>query len=485
MAWQRALGDETLMAVAERAVGHIEAEMGEGRREAIGGHPEIEMALVEAYRATGREAYLVLARTFVERRGRGLLGVGRLGSRYWQDHESPRTAQTPAGHVVRQMYLDCGVVDVAVETGDRELLEAALRRWDAMWSRHTYLTGALGSRHRDEAFGDPYELPPDRAYAETCAAIGSSMLAWRLLLATGEERFADAFERTLYNAVLPGLSLDGSGFFYTNPLLMREDPVTSSVAPGARQPWYPCACCPPNLMRTTSTFEHHVATVDDAGIQLHQFVAGTISAELAGAPVRMRLETDYPWQGGVALTIESAGERPWALSIRLPAWLRSADARVAGEPVTIDHSSGALVVERVWSAGDRLELELEMPARFTLPHPSIDAARGCAALERGPLVYCLEQADLAEGTPLDDVEIELDGQPSLSAADGLPADIQALTTRARIRPHASPPDPWPYAPADEAETTEGESTTITAIPYFAWANRAPGPMRVWLPVAHR
>ena len=274
VAWQRALGDERLMTVAVRAVGHIDAALGEGQREGIGGHPEIEMALVEAYRTTGRDELLALARLFVERRGHGLLGDGRLGRRYWQDHEPVRVAPTVAGHSVRQMYLECGVVDVAVETADDELLAAVLRRWEDMWATRTYLTGALGSRHRDEAFGDPFELPPDRAYAETCAAIGSVMLAWRLLLATGEERFADAIERTLYNAVLSGLSLDGSAFFYTNPLQLRDRSVVTGTASARRQSWYPCACCPPNLMRTLSTFEQRLATTDDHGIQLHQLASG-------------------------------------------------------------------------------------------------------------------------------------------------------------------------------------------------------------------
>ena len=381
------------------------------------------------------------------------------------------------------MYLDCGVVDVAVETGDEELLQAAVDRWNAMWSTHTYLTGALGSRHRDEAFGDPYELPPDRAYAETCAAIGSVMLAWRLLLATGEERFADAFERTLYNAVLPGLSLDGGSFFYTNPLRLRADPVTSGVAPGARQPWYPCACCPPNLMRTISTFEHHIATVDGAGVQLHQFASGTIETEFGGAPVRLRVETDQPWQGAVTISVDSAPAEPWALSVRLPAWMRAGSARVAGQPVEVDAPSGALVMERAWSAGERVELEIEMPARFTLPHPAIDAVRGCAALERGPLVYCVEQADLAGGTRLEDVDVDIGSQPALAAASGLPDEVQALAIEARVRRHGAVWKHWPYAPTTVVETPAGEATTVTAIPYFSWANREVGPMRVWLPIS--
>jgi DUF1680 family protein len=254
IAWKRSLEDDRLLRIARRFVGRINAELGRGRRELICGHPEFEMALVELYRMTGEADYLDLAATLLERRGQGLLGKGRHGARYWQDLESVRTAEEPAGHAVRQMYLDCGVVDFAVETDDRELLEAAIRRWESMVSSRTYLTGGLGAHHRDEAFGDAFELPADRAYAETCAAIGSVMLSWRLLLATGESRFADLIERTAFNAVLPGLAFDGANFFYSNPLLRRSRgaEVVEGNATTRRIPWPPIACCPPNLMRFLS-----------------------------------------------------------------------------------------------------------------------------------------------------------------------------------------------------------------------------------------
>ena len=285
VAWHRSVGDGRLLVVAERALHHIEGALGEGGRAAIDGHPEIEMALVELYRTTGQERYLRFASLLIERRGHGLQGAGRMGPRYWQDHAPVREAPTMTGHAVRQLYLDSGVVDVAVETGDAELLGAVIRRWDDMWATRTYLTGALGSRHRDEAFGEPFELPSDRAYAETCAAIASVMLSWRLLLATGEARFADALERTLYNAVLPGVGLDGTSFFYTNPLHRRASLEVSGNATGSRRPWYPCACCPPNLMRTLSSFEHLLATADGGGIAIAQWATSSIEASLEGGPV--------------------------------------------------------------------------------------------------------------------------------------------------------------------------------------------------------
>jgi uncharacterized protein len=486
VAWQRSLGDERLLAVATRAVDHIDAAMGEGRREGIGGHPEIEMALVEAYRATGRERFLGLARTFVERRGRGLLGAGRLGRRYWQDHEPVRTAPTMAGHAVRQMYLECGVVDVATETGDAELLDAVLTRWEDMWSRRTYLTGALGSRHRDEAFGDPFELPPDRAYAETCAAIGSVMLAWRLLLATGEPRFGDAIERTLYNAVLPGLSLDGTAFFYTNPLHVREGSVATGTSALERQQWYPCACCPPNLMRTLSSFEHLIATASADGVQVQQLASATIETEWGGSPLRLQVETSLPWEGRVSVEVVESPAEPWALELRLPSWLRSGALRVAGEVATLDLSAGRVSAHRPWSAGDRLELEMDLPVRAVVADEHIDAVRGCVALERGPLVYCVEEMDVPDGVGPDDIRIDADAECVAVSAEDLPGVAMAIEAPGRLPEHSVAADhPWPYVEASTRGTTElpRRPATIRAIPYLAWANRRPGPMRVWLPTS--
>jgi hypothetical protein len=352
-----------------------------------------------------------------------------------------------------------------------------------MWATRTYLTGALGSRHRDEAFGDPFELPPDRAYAETCAAIGSVMLAWRLLLATGEERFADAIERTLYNAVLPGLSLDGSAFFYTNPLQLRDRSVVTGTASARRQSWYPCACCPPNLMRTLSTFEQRLATTDDHGIQLHQLASASIATELGGAPIRLRVETAMPWQGSLLVEVEEASSAPWALEVRVPQWLESAVVRVGGEEVAFAPSNQRISIERAWSAGDRLEVELAMSPRMTLPDHRIDAVRGCAALERGPLVYCVEAADLPPDVHLDDIELAHEGTVATSGAVGLPQTFSAIEAAVRAETDARGESrEWPYVdPVESNLSAPGPTMAVQAIPYFALANREAGPMRVWLP----
>lgn len=484
IAWQRSLGDDRLLRIAERAVERISAEVGPGRREVVDGHPEIEMSLVELFRLTGAEQHLRLAATLIERRGRGMLRRDRFGPAYWQDHASVRAARQPAGHAVRQLYLDCGAVDVAVETGDRELLDAVIRRWEAMVSSRTFLTGGLGARQRDESFGDPFELPPDLAYAETCAAIASVMLAWRLLLATGEARYADLIERTSLNAVLPGLSLDGTHFFYANPLHVRSGGAKESQGPIStrRRPWFPCACCPPNLMRFLSVFPDLVATVDDSGLAVHQFATGTIEVEAPIGHVHLRIETDYPWSGSIGLTVVDGPGQPWNLSARVPAWCRGASVTIDGDARSIDPVRGTISISRMWRPGDQLQIELAMPARITSPDARIDAVRGTVAFERGPLVYAVEEADLPGGATLETIEADVSATPMLAPVDPTLPGIALLDLHIRA---AEPPEPdrWPYVDASEARPpAASQPETIRAVPYFAWGNRSPGGMRVWLPV---
>jgi uncharacterized protein len=485
VAWQRALGDDRLLLVAGRAADMVERELGSSGRVGIDGHPEIEMALVELYRTTGADRYLELAARMIDARGTGLLGAGRFGAAYWQDHLPARHAAEVAGHAVRQLYLDSGVVDVAVERGDGELLDAVAARWRDMVATRTYLTGGLGSRHKDEAFGDPFELPPDRAYAETCAGIASVMLAWRLLLATGDPACADVIERTMYNAVLPGLSLDGTAFFYVNALQRRTRRAAEQAheaSDGLRKPWFPCACCPPNLMRFLSSWPQYVATTDAHGLQVHQYATGEIAAEVGGAMVRLAIETGYPWDGSVTVRIVETPATPWTLSLRIPAWADSARVAPDDRPAT----PGVLEAARSWEAGDSITLDLGMAARVTEPDTRIDAVRGCVALERGPLVYCLEDADLPAGVALEDVVVERRVEPRSGPRPDIAASIVGLSVAALAKTHPTDRDGWPYVDAP-ASTGTGESVVIEAraIPYFAWANRNADAMRVWIPVADR
>ena len=445
VAWHRALGDDRLLKVATRCAAHVDEALGPGGRPGIDGHPGIEMALVELYRVTGEERWLRLAAHMIEGRGHGLLGAGRFGPAYWQDHATVRSAPTVAGHAVRQLYLDSGAVDVAVELGDDELLEAVLRRRRDMVATRSYITGGIGSRHRDEAFGDPYELPPDRAYCETCAAIASVMLSWRLLLATGDAVHADTLERTMFNGVLSGVGLDGISFSYENPLQRRTHRVAEEDGEPERSPWFPCACCPPNLMRTFGSWPAYLATVDDEGVTIHQYAASEISAPAGGGVIRLRVETDYPWSGRIGVVIDEAPDGPVRLSLRIPGW---STAPAPGDRRTADWT-------RQWQAGDRVELHLGVAPRVTVPDRRIDAVRGCVAIERGPLVYCLEAADLPR-RELEDVRV---GRP-----------IIADTKRDDVAPNVV-----------GVHVATSSNDEVDTIPYFAWANRRQGAMRVWIP----
>ncbi|MET0494653.1 MAG: beta-L-arabinofuranosidase domain-containing protein, partial [Actinoplanes sp.] len=285
-----------LVAVARRFADLLVTRYGPDGEEGVCGHPEIETALVELYRVTGHGPYLELAARFIDRRGRGLLGTDGFGAQYYQDHAGVREAGEVTGHVVRQLYLLAGAVDVAVERRDTALLAAAQRLWESAIGTKTYLTGGQGSRHRDEAYGDAYELPPDRAYAETCAAIASFQLAWRLLLATGKVKYADEMERVLHNAIAGATSLDGRHFFYSNPLQLRTGHDGSHEdAPTQRLGWYSCACCPPNLERLLASLHTYLATGDETGLQLHLYAAGTFG------PVTV--STRYPWDEQITVSV--------------------------------------------------------------------------------------------------------------------------------------------------------------------------------------
>ena len=468
VAWQRSLGDERLLEIAVRAADSVDRALGAEGREGIDGHPEIEMALVELYRATAEDRYLALAARMIEKRGHGLLGQGRFGPAYWQDHAPVAEATSVAGHAVRQLYLDCGAVDVATETGDARLLAAVERRWSDMIATRTYLTGGVGSRHLDEAFGDPFELSPDSAYAETCGAIASVMLAWRLLLATGDSQYADVIERTIYNGVLPGVSLEGTSFFYENPLQRRTVRAAAAPGRGERAAWFPCACCPPNLMRLIGSWEQYLATSDEGGIQVHQYAPSDIRSETDHGVIRLSIDTAYPWEGRVIVRLIETPASPWSLSLRVPAWSGSATVRdgTAGtQPVPAGSrwASGS----RTWQAGDTVVLDLDMRPRVTSPDPRIDAVRGCVALERGPLVYCLETADLPGGVSLEDVRLAPGVEPSPVARTDLGQSIVGLEMPAVRRP---------------AEGAGEAAIDVTAIPYFAWANRSVEAMRVWIPL---
>nr|WP_246278475.1 beta-L-arabinofuranosidase domain-containing protein [Phytohabitans rumicis] len=376
---------ERLPGVARRFADLIVARYGPGGVPAVCGHAQIETALVELYRLTGHRPYLDTARRFIDLRGQGLGGHGRFGPAYWQDHVPVREASTATGHVVRQWYLLAGAVDVAVETGDPELISAAERLWEDAHGTKTYITGGQGARHRDEAFGNAYELPPERAYAETCGAIASFQWNWRMLLATGTGRYADAMETALYNAIAAAIATDGRHFFYANPLQRRADHDSANDhAPDRRQPWYSCACCPPNLARLMASLQSYLATTDADGLQVHLYGSGMVSARVGDTAVGLAVVTGYPWQGQVRMTVTTQpaqAPREWTLALRIPAWCTSFTLTVDGAPVTAPVRAGYARISRAWPTTSTVVLDLDMPRAWS---PPTRTSTPCAAASPSP-----------------------------------------------------------------------------------------------------
>jgi len=486
----RAAGAPALLDVAIRAADAVDADFGDHRRTGVDGHEEIEMALVELYRETGEQRYLRLAGQFLGDRGHEQLRTRHAEPDYYQDGLPVREQTTVVGHAVRAVYLLCGMVDVYLETGERALLDAAVAQWEAMTARKTYITGALGSRFEGEAFGDDHELPPDLGYGETCATIGQVMLSWRLLLVTGEGRYADAMERGLVNLIAASTDLARTGFFYSNPAQRRtsrpasptDTRPTRADAPGTRPPWFECACCPPNILRTISSLAAYITTATPSGLQVHQFLPARVRVTLAAGDVDLEVVTDYPVSGAVLLRILAAPGGEWELALRIPGWAGSATVAVNGTTDAGTDARGYRVFRRAWAAGDEVRLDLPVEPRLTVAHPAADALRGTVAVERGPVVYALESPDNGE---LDLGSVVLDADAPLTV---VPADLFGRTVPVIDAAGVSATHPdWPatgYAtlgsPAAEAGAVE-HRVTLRFIPYALWANRGPSTMRVHVP----
>ncbi|MEV0235431.1 beta-L-arabinofuranosidase domain-containing protein [Nonomuraea sp. NPDC050786] len=469
----RATGQTHLLEVATRFADHLADTFSPDR---LDGHPVVEMALVELYRQTGVRRYLDLARHFVEARGHGrATKPGFDPSHYgdpahYSDRLPVREAAAPEGHAVRAVYFAAGATDVAIETGDAELLAAVRRQYDTMRRRKQHVTGAVGSRWDGEAFGEAYELPPDRAYAETCAAIGTMQWAWRLLLATGESAYADQIELLLYNALLPAVSLAGAEYFYVNTLHRRtgaRGDVQRSPAHG-RRPWFNCACCPPNVMRTLAGLPAYLATGTEDGLQVHLYARSTLTS----GGFTVDVETEYPWDGLVTVTVREAPRREVELALRVPDWAEG--STVDGKPVA---PGGYARVRRVFQAGDRVALRMPMPARLLVADDRVDAARGCVAVTRGPLVYAIEEPDQPSGVVLEDLRIDPTTPPRPEHRPDLLDGVTVLRAAGVL---ATGPADSPYRPYGQP-VPPPRTTDLTLIPYYAWANRGPHAMRVWIP----
>jgi DUF1680 family protein len=487
--------DDGLLGIAIRAANLVCEVFGERGIPSVCGHPEVEVGLTELGRATGDPRYLDQAALFVERRGHGTLKDIEWGRGYFQDDVPVREARVLRGHAVRANYLAAAAVDVAVDTGDSELAAALREQWHSTVARRTYITGGQGSHHQDEAFGADWELPSDRAYSETCAGIASIMFSWRLLLDSNDARYADLIERTLFNVVATSPSAEGTAFFYANTLHQRtpgaagpEDRVSPRASSSVRAPWFEVSCCPPNVARTLASLAGYVATVDNDGLQIHQFAPATIVTTLPDSRhLAVDVETGYPRQGTITVRVVEAPEGPVALTLRVPAWAEAArltvrpSIRDADESTVEEHTAapGYVTVLREFAPGDTVELTLPIQPRVSRPDPRIDAIRGSVAIERGPEVLCLESVDVpGDADGFSRVEIDLATDP-VDDADGVTVRLRRrLVDGDGAGRHAA--TALPYA---AAFPTEGESFAGRLIPYNSWAERGPSTMRVWIPTA--
>jgi len=449
VAHYRATGKRTFLDVAAKYADLIDRTFGPGKRAGICGHEEIELALVKLYQVTGQDRYLTLAKRMLDLRGdktqRETWGP------YCQDHVPVRQQKEIVGHAVRAMYLYSGVADVAAYTGDPGYLKAMDALWQDVVRRKMYVTGGVGARHEGEAFGEPYELPNDSAYCETCAAIGLAFWAHRLNLLHGDAQYADVLERTLYNGILSGIGLDGKQFFYVNPL--------TSGGNHHRQPFFGCACCPSNVVRLVPSVPGYVYATSAEAIYVNLYVAGTATVSVKGTKVKLTQETNYPWDGKVRIAIKPEKPTEFELCLRIPEWCPGGHQWTAKTRVRAGESRGAtstaggyLRSRRTWDDGE-VDLSLPMPVQRIEAHPRVKADAGRVALQRGPIVYCFEAAD---NGPVRNIVLARDPK---------------FTTEHR-------PDLLGGVTVIKAQTRKG--TTVTAIPYYAWDHRKPGEMIVWV-----
>jgi DUF1680 family protein len=473
----RTFGSDGLVEAARRLADHICDTFGVDGIASVGGHPEIELGLVELGRALDEPRYVDQALLFVDRRGHGTLADHPFGQEYFQDDTPVREADVWRGHAVRALYLSAAAVDVAVERKDGVLLDAIARQWSNTVARRTYITGGMGSQQQDEGFGQDWVLPADRAYCETCAGIGSVMVSWRLLLATGDVRYADLIERTFFNVVATSPRQDGKAFFYANTLhqrvpgeLVPQDAVSPRASSSMRAPWFDVSCCPTNVARALATWHTYAAAIDPGGLTICQYAALSVLSTLEdGREIGLDIQTDYPVSGRIRLQITRPTPRPWTLRLRIPDW---ADGAVVLDG---DHrnvaSPGFVQIKREFAVGHEILLDLPMEPRFTFPSPHIDALRGCVAVERGPEVMCLESIDLPAGVSLDEIRIDTSVPPW--ERDGR---VFASGHRVEVRE-----DGWPYSAGAEWSADSDQVLDLPLTPYHAWANRGPSTMRVWLP----
>ncbi|MFP3902945.1 MAG: glycoside hydrolase family 127 protein [Armatimonadota bacterium] len=466
VAHRRASGTRKLLTAACRFADHICDNFGPGKIETTDGHPEIELALIELYRETGRQRYLDMAGFFLDQ-PQSMRNLPPIGER-----------SELVDHCVRSGYICSAATDYYAETGDEALLEHLRELWADLVEGKIYITGGVGARYDREAFGEPYELPNSRAYAETCAAIAHMMWAWRMLLVTGEAQFADVMERILYNGFLSGVSLEGTEYFYRNPL--------ASDGGDTRSEWYSTTCCPPNVQRTLASLSGYMVSASDDAVWMHVYAAMEARVPFGDNSIELNVDTEYPWAGDISITVIPDSREEFSLMLRIPEWAEGATASVNGEPVDAAVEPGSfLAVSREWQSGDTIELRFPMPVRVVHSSPRVEANTAKVALMRGPIVYCFEGPDNPR-VCLADMHLPAEALDSEAWEAVFEEDLLGgvVTLAGTGAVPAKPFSDLPlYAPAgNTGETTDWESVQIKAIPYYTWANRGPASMRVWVPV---
>jgi len=474
VAYEQATGSRALLDICLKSAELLQQDFGDGQLRIAPGHEVVEMGLAKLYRATGDPRWIALSKFFLDNRGHG--------SEYSQDHK-PVVEQTEAvGHAVRANYLYSGMADVAALTGDARYLGAITRIWENVVATKLHLTGGCGARAAGEAYGDNYELP-NRCYNETCAAVAFLFWNHRMFLLTGDAKYMDVFERSLYNGVLSGVSLSGDRFFYPNPL-EYDGQAKNNHGYAGRAPWFGCACCPPNIMRTLASLGGYAYAVQNDKLFVNLYAQGEATATVAGQPVQLEQTTSYPWDGAITIKVKPAQRGRFTLCLRIPGWVEGKplpsdlyayddptpaawSVRVNGKLMTIKPKQGFAEISRKWKDGDTVTLDLPMPVRRVAGNPKIAATRGQVALERGPVVYAFEGVD--NNGSVFDAALPATAQVTPEFRASLLGGVTVLKV-----------ENAEHVLRDEDGNLTNQPVSLLAIPYAVWDNRGLSQMAVWV-----
>lgn len=478
IAYYRATGDPTLLQAGMRFVdGFLLPGYGPGANQApiVAGHPEIEMSLIELYRTTGNKRYLDLAGYILQGDSRIPLTERQI---VYMFCGIPFTSRTKLeGHAVRAMYACCGATDYYLETGDQAYWKTLNVLWEDLSAHQLYVTGGVGARSDGEAFGNAYELPNERAYGESCAAIGNMMWNWRMLSASGEAKFTDVMERALYNGINSGMSLDGKMYCYRNPLAF--DPATGDKI---RNPWYDTTCCPPNLERTFAALPGYFYSTSQDGVYVHFYDNSEMKWDLpSGTPLVLRQTTEYPWKGTVDVSVAPQTPEEFTLFVRIPGWSKQNSVTVNGKKVEGVTAGQYLPIKRRWTSGDKVVLSFDMRPQVVHANPAVADDRGRIAFQRGPIVYCMEQLDQNEASKDSSIFPYYTARLTETTTDrydpGLLDGVVVLEHPGSLLPAGAPA----LYQAALPQPAVGTDTKLKMIPYYAWSNRDLSAMQVWVP----